>query len=150
MKFIYDDKGYSRDILQSIARPKEQQIIITLNDDKLVSVCPLYNLSDYSRVVINYIPNDKIVELDSFENYLFSMRKEPIFHEDLGQRILDDFVATIDPEYIEVRLVSNSAEQTIPRMQAINLRLFWNYAKSGSKYEEFKEKRFFEYLCEAR
>ncbi len=84
----YEYKG--RDILVEIVQPE------------FTSLCPLTGLPDFATIKINYIPNEKIIELKSLKYYLLQYRNVGIFYESLINRILDDLVSVIGPKYMEV------------------------------------------------
>jgi len=48
---------------------------------------------DFGTIRIRYVPDQHLVELKSLKLYLWSYREEGAFHEDVTNRILDDFVA---------------------------------------------------------
>ena len=57
---------------------------------------------DFATFRIRYVPDQSIVELKSIKLYMWAYRNEGAFHEDLTNRVLDDFVATARPRWIEV------------------------------------------------
>jgi 7-cyano-7-deazaguanine reductase len=65
-------------------------------------VCPLTGQPDFATVMIEYVPDQAIVELKSLKLYLWSYRDEGAFHEDVTNRILDDLVATLAPRRARV------------------------------------------------
>ena len=65
-------------------------------------VCPMTGQPDFATFTITYVPGPRIVELKSLKLYLWSYRDEGHFHEDVTNRILDDFVAAAAPRWIEV------------------------------------------------
>lgn len=69
----------------------------------VVHNCPLTHQPDLAKVVISYIPNEKMVESKSLKLYLFSYRNHGSFHEDCVNTIMKDLVSLMDPKYIEVR-----------------------------------------------
>src|SRR3989304_4292579 len=49
-----------------------------------------------------HIPDQHLVELKSLKLYIWSYRNEGAFHEDVTNRILNDFAAAARPRWIEV------------------------------------------------
>jgi len=76
--------------------------------DELTSVCPVTGLPDFYHMVISYLPKDLLVELKSLKFYLMQFRDVGILHEDLAQKILQDFVAVVHPEVCTVDLTAAS------------------------------------------
>src|ERR671925_2051585 len=65
-------------------------------------VCPMTGQPDFATFTITYTPGPRIVELKSLKLYLWSYRQEGAFHEDVTNRVLDDFVAAARPRWVEV------------------------------------------------
>ena len=65
-------------------------------------LCPKTGQPDFATIRIRYVPDQKLVELKSLKLYLWSYRPEGAFHEDVTNRILDDFVAAARPRWVEV------------------------------------------------
>ena len=72
-------------------------------NEVVVHNCPKTGQPDLAKVIINYIPREKMVESKSLKLYLFSFRNRGDFHEDCMNIILNDLVALMDPKYLEVR-----------------------------------------------
>ena len=65
-------------------------------------VCPRTGLPDFANIIIDYIPDKKIIELKSLKLYFVAYRNEGIFHETAVNKILDDIVAVCSPRQIKV------------------------------------------------
>ena len=65
-------------------------------------VCPRTGLPDFGTIYINYSPNKLIVELKSLKLYIVKFRNIGIFHENVTNKILDDFKKAAKPKKIEV------------------------------------------------
>ena len=65
-------------------------------------LCPMTGQPDFATIRIRYVPDQHLVELKSLKLYLWSYRQEGAFHEDVTNRILDDFVAAARPRWAEV------------------------------------------------
>lgn len=64
---------------------------------EFTSVCPKTGQPDYGTLVFRYVPDQKCVELKSLKMYLQAYRNEGIFYEQVTNRIMDDFVAIVQP-----------------------------------------------------
>ena len=80
----------------------QRDIDITIEQPEFTSVCPMTGLPDFGRIIIEYIPNKKIVELKSLKFYLLQYRNVGIFYEHLVNRILDHLVAVVSPKQMKV------------------------------------------------
>ena len=65
-------------------------------------LCPKTGQPDFATIRIRYVPDQHLVELKSLKLYLWSYRNEGAFHEDVTNRIMDDFVAAARPRWVEV------------------------------------------------
>ncbi len=65
-------------------------------------LCPLTGQPDFATLVIDYLPDQKNVELKSLKMYMWSYRDEGAFHEAVTNRILDDLVKATDPRYMKL------------------------------------------------
>ena len=80
----------------------EREYEVNIRCPEFTAVCPRTGQPDFGTIQINYVPDQKIVELKSLKLYLFSYRDKGIFHESVTNKILDDFVAACDPIRCEV------------------------------------------------
>mgnify|MGYP000077188681 FL=1 len=69
---------------------------------EFTSLCPKTGQPDFAKIIINYIPRERMVESKSLKLYLFSFRNHGDFHEDCVNIILNDLKELMDPWYIEV------------------------------------------------
>ncbi|MGC9326648.1 MAG: preQ(1) synthase, partial [Candidatus Hinthialibacter sp.] len=69
---------------------------------EFTSVCPKTRNPDFGTIRIEYIPDQKCIELKSLKFYLFSYRNEGIFYEMVTNKILDDLVEACRPVYMRV------------------------------------------------
>jgi len=93
-----------KDVLETIAYGYHgrRPIDITIRQPEYTSVCPMTGLPDVGCITIRYRPDKKIVELKSLKFYLLQYRNVGIFYEHVVNRILDDLVAMLAPQWMEV------------------------------------------------
>ncbi len=65
-------------------------------------LCPMTGQPDFATILIDYVPDQRCVELKSLKLYLWSYRDEGAFHEAVTNRICDDLVSAISPRSITV------------------------------------------------
>lgn len=65
--------------------------------------CPFSGYPDFATIEVNYVPNEKVVELKAIKLYINSYRDRYISHEEGVNQILDDLVAACDPLEITVK-----------------------------------------------
>tara|TARA_Y100000022_G_scaffold200720_1_gene217714 strand:- start:63 stop:560 length:498 start_codon:yes stop_codon:yes gene_type:complete len=65
-------------------------------------LCPKTGQPDFATLYLDYIPDERCVELKSIKLYIWSFRDEGCFHEAVTNRILDDLVAATNPRYMKL------------------------------------------------
>lgn len=116
--------------------------VVTFDAYEFTSKCPKTGQPDFAKVIISYIPNERMVESKSLKLYLFSFRNHGDFHEDCMNIIMKDLIRLMDPKYIEVRGIFS------PR-GGISIFPFVNYANPNFKFEKFAETRMLDALRDA-
>ena len=76
--------------------------MITFDAPEFTCLCPLTGQPDFAHFTIDYVPDERCVELKSLKLYLWSYRDEGAFHEDVTNRILDDIVAAVAPRWAKI------------------------------------------------
>jgi len=66
------------------------------------TVCPLTGLPDIGTITITYVPGKFCIEMKSLKLYLIAFRNIGIFQENAVNRILNDIVKHVKPEWVEV------------------------------------------------
>lgn len=116
---------YAPEILETfVNKHPDNDYIVTFDAYEFTSKCPKTGQPDFAKVIISYIPNERMVESKSLKLYLFSFRNHGDFHEDCMNIIMKDLIKLMDPKYIEVRGIFS------PR-GGISIFPFVNYAAEG-------------------
>jgi 7-cyano-7-deazaguanine reductase len=69
---------------------------------EFTSLCPVTGQPDFAHLVIDYVPDEFIVESKSLKLYLSSFRNHGAFHEDCTVGIAKRIVATIKPRWLRI------------------------------------------------
>lgn len=69
---------------------------------EFTSLCPVTGQPDFAHLVIDYIPDELLVESKSFKLYLTSFRNHGSFHEDCTIAIAKKFVETCKPKWFRI------------------------------------------------
>lgn len=98
-------ESVSADVLQTIDYRYQGQrgVDILIEQPEFTSVCPMTGLPDFGCITIRYRPKRYLVELKSLKFYFLQYRNVGIFYEHVVNRILDDLVGTLHPQWMEVR-----------------------------------------------
>ena len=113
--------------------------MVTLRCPEFTTLCPITGQPDFATMLINYIPNERMVESKSLKLYLFSFRNHGDFHEDVTNIIMNDLVDLMHPKYIEVKGLF------VPR-GGIAIHPYANWANPDFGYSAIAERRLFEQL----
>ncbi|MEL6870378.1 MAG: preQ(1) synthase [Pseudomonadota bacterium] len=94
--------GPSRE-LETFPNPHaDRDIVIRINTPEFTCLCPKTDQPDFATIYVDYIPDDKCVELKSLKLYFWSYRDEGAFHEAVTGQILDDLVNAVQPRFMRV------------------------------------------------
>jgi 7-cyano-7-deazaguanine reductase len=80
----------------------EREININFEIPEFTAICPFSDFPDFATIRIEYVPNERCVELKSLKFYINSFRNVKIFHEHVVNVILEDFIAACDPVRVEI------------------------------------------------
>ncbi len=79
-----------------------REIQIRFEIPEFTAVCPFSDFPDFATIRLEYVPNERCVELKSLKLYVNSFRDVKVFHEHVINIILDDFVRACDPLRVEI------------------------------------------------
>ena len=95
---------YNPEVLETfVNKHPDNDYVVTFDAYEFTSKCPKTGQPDFAKVVISYIPREKMVESKSLKLYLFSFRNHGDFHEDCMNIIAKDLIKLMNPKYLEVR-----------------------------------------------
>jgi len=79
-----------------------REIKIDFEITEFTAICPFSDFPDFATIRLEYVPNERCVELKSMKLYINSFRNVKIFHEHVINVILEDFVNACDPLSVEI------------------------------------------------
>ena len=95
---------YNPEVLETfVNKHPDNDYVVTFDAYEFTSKCPKTGQPDFAKVIISYIPREKMVESKSLKLYLFSFRNHGDFHEDCMNIIAKDLIKLMNPKYLEVR-----------------------------------------------
>lgn len=134
---------YAPEVLETfVNKHKDNDYVVTFDAYEFTSLCPKTGQPDFAKVVISYIPDERMVESKSLKLYLFSFRNHGDFHEDCMNIIMKDLIKLMDPKYIEVRGIFS------PR-GGISIFPFANWANPKFNYQSLEQSRKLDVLSDA-
>ena len=99
----YGARMIAESTLEAVPNPNpERDYEIDFTCPEFTCLCPRSNFPDFATIRINYVPDQKVVELKSLKLYLNKFRDQELFHEAAVNRILDDLVTLLQPRTMEV------------------------------------------------
>lgn len=78
------------------------EIKINFEMTEFTAICPFSDFPDFATIRLEYVPNQRCIELKSLKLYINSFRQIKIFHEHVINVILEDFVSACDPLSVEI------------------------------------------------
>ncbi|MGA3303846.1 MAG: preQ(1) synthase [Methylovirgula sp.] len=89
--------------LERVANPhRDANYIARFAAPEFTSLCPVTGQPDFAHLVIDYLPDEWLVESKSLKLYLTSFRNHGAFHEDCTLRIGKDLVALLRPRWFRI------------------------------------------------
>ena len=76
--------------------------IVHIEAPEFTCLCPITGQPDFGVIVIDYKPAAHCIESKSLKLYLGRFRQNPEFHESCINRITNDLVEVLAPEYLKV------------------------------------------------
>jgi 7-cyano-7-deazaguanine reductase len=77
--------------------------VITTTFPEYSSICPKTGLPDFGTITIRYMPGKDCIELKALKMYLLAYRGLGIFYENAVNKMLQDIVDAVKPEWCTVR-----------------------------------------------
>ncbi len=79
-----------------------REITISFEMPEFTAICPFSEFPDFAVIKLDYVPNQRCIELKSLKLYINSFRNIKVFHEHVINIILEDFVRACDPLRVSV------------------------------------------------
>jgi 7-cyano-7-deazaguanine reductase len=103
-KIKYGERAISEGELITFPNPRPgRQYHVEISLPEFTCKCPFSGYPDFATIHLDYIPNEKVVELKGLKLYINSYRDLYISHEESINKILDDFIAAADPLEITIK-----------------------------------------------
>jgi len=82
--------------------PSQNQYTIHLEHPEFTALCPRSGYPDFGTIVLDYCPQQWVVELKAFKLFINSFRNERISHEDATNQIADRLWQELAPRGLRV------------------------------------------------
>jgi 7-cyano-7-deazaguanine reductase len=89
--------------LETFANPEPaRDYTIHMRLPEFTCLCPKTGQPDFATLKLEYVPDERCVELKSLKLYLWSYRDQGAFHEAVTNQILTDLVTATAPRYMRL------------------------------------------------
>lgn len=85
----------------------DKDYIVELNTNEFTTVCPKTGLPDFATITIAYKPKKYLVEQKALKLYLNGYRNIGIFQEHATNKVFEDFVDKVQPNWAKIEAVWN-------------------------------------------
>ena len=80
----------------------DRDYTIQIDIPEFTCICPKTGLPDFAAIIIKYVPDKDCIELKSLKYYTLFFRDVGIFNEHAVNKMLDDFVKSCRPRWMEI------------------------------------------------
>ena len=85
----------------------ERDYTIHIDTPEFTCLCPLTGQPDFASIDIEYVPDQRCLELKALKLYFWSYRDRGAFHEAVTNQILSDLVAAAAPRFMRIHAEFN-------------------------------------------
>jgi 7-cyano-7-deazaguanine reductase len=112
--------------LETFANPTpERDYTIRMTIPEFSCLCPKTGQPDFATLKLEYVPDQRCVELKSLKLYIWSFRDRGAFHEAVTNEILNDLVAATTPRFMRLVAEFNVRGGIFTTIAAEHQRLGW-------------------------
>jgi len=90
-------------VLETVANPHPgTDYLVRFTCPEFTSLCPVTGQPDFAHLVLDYVPQDMIVESKSLKLFLASFRNHGAFHEDCTLLIAKRIAEATEPKWLRI------------------------------------------------
>ena len=90
-------------VLEHVPNPQAgETYLVRFTAPEFTSLCPVTGQPDFAHLVIDYVPDERLVESKSLKLYLASFRNHGAFHEDCTVAVGKKIVDAIKPTWLRI------------------------------------------------
>lgn len=90
-------------VLETVPNPQaDVNYLVRFTAAEFTSLCPITGQPDFAHLVIDYVPDQKLVESKSLKLFLGSFRNHGAFHEDCTVAIARRLIDEISPVWLRI------------------------------------------------
>lgn len=88
--------------LERVSNPAKADYLIRFTCPEFTSICPVTGQPDFAHIVIDYVPDQWIVESKSLKLFLTSFRNHGAFHEACTMMIAQRLIDELSPKWLRI------------------------------------------------
>jgi 7-cyano-7-deazaguanine reductase len=89
--------------LETFTNPNpSRDYLVHIELPEFTCLCPLTGQPDFATLLLQYVPDQRNVELKSLKLYVWSYRDQGAFHEAVTNQVLDDLKKALQPRFIRL------------------------------------------------
>jgi len=90
-------------VLETVPNPQAgTDYLVRFTCPEFTSLCPVTGQPDFAHLVIDYVPDGRLVESKSLKLFLTSFRNHGSFHEDCTVKVGQKIVAAAKPKWLRI------------------------------------------------
>ena len=90
-------------VLERVGNPQPgMDYLVRFTCPEFTSLCPLTGQPDFAHLVLDYVPDDWIVESKSLKLFLASFRNHGSFHEACSMQVAQRLVDLLTPRWLRI------------------------------------------------
>jgi 7-cyano-7-deazaguanine reductase len=90
-------------VLETVPNPQRGvQYLVRFTCPEFTSLCPITGQPDFAHFVIDYVPDERLVESKSLKLYLGSFRNHGAFHEDCTLTVARKLEEVLKPVWLRI------------------------------------------------
>jgi 7-cyano-7-deazaguanine reductase len=89
--------------LETFTNPNpKRDYLVQIELPEFTCLCPLTGQPDFATLLLQYVPDQRNVELKSLKLYIWSYRDRGAFHEAVTNQVLDDLKTALQPRFMRL------------------------------------------------
>jgi 7-cyano-7-deazaguanine reductase len=90
-------------LLETFPNPNpDRDYSVHIRIPEFTCLCPKTGQPDFATLRLEYVPDQRCVELKSLKLYAWSFRDQGVFHEAVTNRIVGDLVDVLQPRFLRL------------------------------------------------
>ena len=90
-------------VLERVPNPHpDTQYVARFAVPEFTSICPVTGQPDFAHIVVDYVPDQFLVESKSFKLFMSSFRNHGAFHEDCTLLVAKRLIACMQPKWLRI------------------------------------------------